>query len=269
MPCSKILAGATALGLLAATTITPAAAEDRYAGETIRIVINLGAGGSTGVMAQLFANHWQQHIPGTPNFIVQPVTGGAQMAGIIEARNARPDGLTLAWVSWSGPTRAIGPAAQNVDWSAFDVIAGMGVPTMAYMRNDVGGGVTGPQDLVGLEGLRLGGYRPGSYLDLIGRMSLDLLGVDYAYTTGFGDGSSIVAALQRDEVNIHVTPAGNYFGGIEDNVVNAGIGVPLWYYELAGADGNPVGLEGFGDMPSFRAVAEEITGAPPSGPSTR
>ncbi|PTW99052.1 hypothetical protein [Pararhodobacter aggregans] len=263
MPRTTVLAGLAALTLGA----PPALAEDRYEGETIRIVINLGAGGSTGVMAQLFANHWADHIPGNPDFIVQPVTGGAQMAGIIEARNARPDGLTLAWVSWSGPTRAIGPASQNVDWSDFEVIAGMGVPTMAYMRNDVGGAtVTGPADLPGLSGLQLGGYRPGSYLDLIGRMSLDLLGIEYGYTTGFGDGSSIVAALQRDEVNFHVTPAGNYFGGIEDNVVGAGIGLPLWYYELAGPDGQPVGLEGFGDMPSFRSVVEDLTGAPPEGP---
>ena len=256
-----IAAGVAACALGASS----AAAQDRYDGETVRIIINLGAGGSTGVMAQLFANHWAEHIPGNPDFVVQPVTGGAQMKGIIEARNARPDGLTAAWVAWSGPTRAIGPASQRIDWSDFEVIAGLGVPSMAYMRNDVGGGVSGPADLVGLEGIRIGGYRPGSYLDLTARMSLDLLGVDYGYTTGFGGGSNIVGALQRGEVNLHVTPAANYFGGIEDNVVGAGMGLPLWYYELPGPDGEPVASDEFEGMPSFREVAEEITGAPPSG----
>lgn len=259
---TMLVASVAALTLAAQT---PARAQTDYEGENVRIVINLGAGGSTGVMSQLFANHWKGHIEGSPNFVVQPVTGGAQMKGIIEARNARPDGLTIAWVAWSGPTRAIGPASQNIDWSDFDVIAGLGVPQMAYMRNDVGEGVSGPGDLVGLEGVKIGGYRPGSYLDLTARMSLDLLGVDYEYTTGFGDGSSIVAALQRNEVNFHVTPAANYFGGIEDNVVEAGMGLPLWYYELPGPDGEPVASDQFEGMKSFREVAEEITGAPPSG----
>lgn len=245
--------------------MAPVQAQDRYQGETIRIIINLGAGGSTGVLAQLFANHWKRNIPGNPDIIVQPVTGGAQMAGIVAAQNARPDGLTVGWVAWSGPTRAIGPESQNIDASRFEVIAGMGVPSMAYMRNDVGGGVSGPQDLIGLQGVRIGGYNPISYLDLSARLALEILGVDYEYTTGFGDGSSIVAALQREEVNFHVTPAGNYFGGIEDNIINAGIGVPLWYYELPGPDGEDVYAETFGDIPTFSSVVEDLTGAPPSG----
>ncbi|QDC08617.1 hypothetical protein FHY55_04895 [Oceanicola sp. D3] len=252
-------AGGLAAGLALAT---PAAAEASYEGETVTVIINLGAGGSTGVMAQLFANHWKEKLTGNPDFVVTPVTGGAQMKGIIEAQNARPDGTTTAWVAWSGPTRAIGPAAQRVDWSKFDVIAGMGVPSMAYMRNDVGGGVSSVDDLKGLEGIRIGGYRPGSYLDLTARISLDILGIPHDYTTGFGGGSKIVAALQRDEVNFHVTPAGNYFGGIEDNVVGEGIGLPLWYYELEGAETG----DAFGDMPSFASVAQDMTGQAPSGP---
>lgn len=257
-----LAAGVAALTMAA---LPVAQAQTDYEGENVRIIINLGAGGSTGVMSQLFANHWKEHIEGNPTFVVQPVTGGAQMKGIIEARNARPDGLTMAWVAWSGPTRAIGPASQNVDWSDFDVIAGLGVPQMAYMRNDVGGGVSEPEDLVDLDGIHIGGYRPGSYLDLTARMSLDLLGVNYDYTTGFGGGSNIVAALQRDEINFHVTPAANYFGGIEDNVVEAGIGLPLWYYELPGPDGEPVANNQFEGMPTFRQVAEDITGEQPSG----
>ncbi len=257
---------AAGVAVLTMAVQTPVHAKDKYEGENVRIVINLGAGGSTGVMAQLFANHWKEHIPGDPNFVVQPVTGGAQMKGIIEARNARPDGFTIAWVAWSGPTRAIGPKSQNVDWSDFEVIAGVGVPQMAYMRNDVGDGVSGYEDLVGLQGVHIGGYRPGSYLDLTARMSLDLLGVDYDYTTGFGGGSKIVAALQRDEVNFHVTPAANYFGGIEDNVVEAGMGLPLWYYELTGSDGKPSQNDQFEGISTFRQVAETITGSPPSGP---
>lgn len=253
-----VAAGALVVGLGLAT----AQAAETYEDETVKIIINLGAGGSTGVMAQLFANHWKNHIPGNPDFVVQPVTGGAQMKGIAAARGARPDGLTLGWVAWSGPTRAIGPAGQNVDWSDFDVIAGLGVPSMAYMRKDVGDGVSSAADLKDLAGVRIGGYRPGSYLDLTARMSLDLLGLDHDYTTGFRGGSKIVAALQRDEVNFHVTPAANYFGSIKENVVDAGTGVPLWYYEL---DGSNTG-ELFGDVPSFRQVAEDLTGAAPSGP---
>ncbi|WP_275569723.1 hypothetical protein [Psychromarinibacter sediminicola] len=258
--------------LIAATSAAlalagPAAAQQDYEGETVRVIINLSAGGSTGVMAQNFANHWKEHIAGNPDFVIQPVTGGGQMKGIIEARNARPDGLTVAWVAWSGPTRAIGPASQNVDWSEFDVIAGMGVPSMAYGRRDIGDGISSAADLAGAEGVHIGGYRPGSYLDLTARMSLDILGIEYGYTTGFRGGSNIVAALQRDEVNFHVTPAANYFGGIEANVVEEGTGLPLWYYPLTDADGTIVAEDSFGDIPTFTEVAEEITGEAPSGPA--
>lgn len=260
----RILAATAALAMSAAGAT---AQDDFYDGKDVTIIINLSAGGSTGVMAQLFSRHWSKHIPGNPNFVVQPVTGGGQMQGIIQAQRARPDGLTLGWVSWSASTRELGPPEQQIDWANFDAIAGMGAQAMAYMRRDVGSGVETAEDIVDVEGVRIGGYRPGSYLDLIARLSLDMLGVEHGYTTGFGGGSNITAAMQREEINLHVTPAANYFSGLEENIVETGIGLPLWYYPLTGADGMPVvEPEVFGDIRPFNEVHESIMGEAPSGP---
>lgn len=253
---------ALALGL----SMPAAQAEDFYEGETVNIIINLGAGGSTGVMAQLFSQYWSKHIPGNPQFIVTPVEGGGQLRGITQVRNSRPDGLTIGWVSWSAPTRQIGPASQQVDWSEFAVIAGMGAQGLAYMREDVPPGIEKPEDILKAEGVQIGGYRPGSYLDLLARMSLDILGVDYGYTTGFGGGAKIMAALQRNEVNFAAAPAANYFGSIEANVVEEGIGLPLWYYPFTGEDGELAEDPAFGDIRPFHEVVESATGKPPSGP---
>ena len=250
--------GAAAVALLA----TPAKADDYFDGKAVKVIVNLSAGGSTGVMAQLFSRYWHKHLPGHPDFVVQPVTGGAQTKGIVTARTARPDGLTVAWVAWSGATRAIGPESQRIDWTQFDVIAGVGVPSLAYMRKDVPPGLSKPEDIAKADGVHIGGYRAGSYLDLTARMSLDLLGVKYKYTTGFKGGSNIEAALQRNEVNLHVTPAANYFGRTKANVVDTGTALALWWYPITGmaADKTFDGVETFAD------VAKKITGKAPSGP---
>lgn len=262
---ARLLAAGTAAMTLALSP-AQAKAQDSFEGETIRVIINLGAGGATGVMAQLVSRYWSDHLEGNPDFVVDSVTGGGQLRGIIEARNAAPDGRTLAFVSWSAPTRRIGPPEQDIDWSQFDVIGGMGAQAMTYMRRDVGTGVERPEDIVEVEGVRIGGYRPGSYLDLMARLSLDLLEVEHDYTTGFGGGADIVAALQRDEVNLHTGPAANYFGSIEENVVEEGIGIPMWYFPLTGPDGAPQLDEAFGDIPSFHELYETLKGEAPSGP---
>jgi tripartite-type tricarboxylate transporter receptor subunit TctC len=257
-----ILAASASTMLLA----TPAAyADDFYKGKTIDLVINLGAGGSTGVMAQLFSQYWSKHIPGNPQFVVTPVTGGAQLQGITAVKNARPDGLTVGWLVWSAGTRQIGPDSQKVDWSAFDPVAGVGAQWVAYMRRDVEPGMSAPEDIANAKGVQIGGYRPGSELDLLARMSLDLLGVEYGYTTGFKGGAEIVAAMQRDEINFAAAPAGNYFSNIKSNVVDEGIGLPLWYFALTGDTGELAADPTFGEIPSFDTVYRNVKGEAPSG----
>jgi len=258
----KLLTMATVLVLLVST----ANAEDFYKGKTVKLVINLSAGGSTGVMAQLFSRYWSKHTADNPQFVVQPVAGGGQLKGIRHVLNARPDGLTLGWLAWGAATRRIGPKSQQVDWSKFDIIAGAGALGMAYVRKDVEPGINKAEDIAKAKGVKIGGYRPGSFLDLQARMTLELLGVDYTYTTGFKGGAKIVAALMRKEINFHSVPAANYFGRIDKNVVETGIGIPLWYYATTGANGNLTPNPAFGDIKPFHEVFKNITGKYPSGP---
>jgi len=256
-----------AAAIVSALSVTAAHADDYYKDKTVTIIINLGAGGSTGVIAQLFSRYWSKYIPGNPQFVVKPVTGGEQLKGIRFVKTARPDGLTVGWLSWSAATRRIGPPDQQVNWSDFDIIAGVGAQAMAYMRKDVAPGIAKPEDITKTTGgVKIGGYSPRSFLDLEARMSLDLLGVKYNYTTGFRGGAKIVAALQRNEINFHNVPAANYFGSIDKNVVETGIGLPLWYYASSDEHGNAILNPAFGDIRPFREVVKAATGKAPSGP---
>src|SRR5690606_29842349 len=96
---------------------------------------------------------------------------------------------------------------------------------------------------------------------------LDILGVEHNYVTGFGGGAPILAAIERGEANLAATPAANYFGSIDKNFVDRGLGLPLWYYALTGEDGEiQLDPETFGDIRPFHEVVESATGSPPSGP---
>jgi hypothetical protein len=239
---------------------------DFYEGKTVNIVINIGGGGSTEVMAQLLSPYWREYIPGNPKFVVTPVVGDDMLSGITHVRNSRPDGLTLGLVAWSAATRQIGPASQRVDWNQFEVIAGLGSQAVAYMRSDVPPGITKPEDVLKAERLQIAGYQPGSQFDLLARMSLDILGVRHGYTTGLGGGTKIIAALQRNEVNFSAAPVSAYFANVEPNVVKEGIGLPLWYYAFTDENGELVNDPAFGDIRPFHEVVESATGKPPSGP---
>ena len=64
--------------LLAAFSISgPAAAQDYFAGKTLRIIVGLEAGGTVDTMARLFLTHLGRHIPGNPAIVLKTMLGGS------------------------------------------------------------------------------------------------------------------------------------------------------------------------------------------------
>lgn len=266
---------ATAIGALAFAVGGPAAAqEDFYSGKTITMIINIGAGGATGIQAQLFAKHWEKYVPGKPNIVVQEVAGGANLKGIQQvARGARRDGLTVGWLVGVGGINLLGPETLRVPATQFSnaVIAGIGTNVVAYARKGAGSGLQKASDIIKAGTVKLGGLRATSTNDLAGRLSLDLLGVKHDYVLGYKSGAEMNAALLRGEIDVVVTPADSYLGRIEATTIKEGQAIPLWYFAAEDGGGKPIrhaALEAVGVRP-FQDVYREITGKAPSSVAWR
>jgi len=65
------------LALAALSVPQPAAAQDFYAGKTLKIVVGLEAGGTVDAAARLFAPHLRKHIPGHPTIVIQNMPSAA------------------------------------------------------------------------------------------------------------------------------------------------------------------------------------------------
>ena len=267
---APIRAGLAALAIGLAGIAPAVAQSDFYAGKTIKMILNIGAGGATGIQARLFADNWKKHMAGGPDIIVEPVPGGANMKGVFQVEKAsRPDGLTVGWLVGVGGVSLLGPPETRISPAPFkdSVIAGISSNIVVYARKGIGSGIKSPADIVKVGKVKLGGLRPASSNDLVGRFALQALGVKYDYVTGYKGGADINAALLRKEVDVAVTPAASYLTRINRNTVTSGLGIPLWYYAGTKADGTIIhneALEKAGVKP-FRDVYREIKGKAPSG----
>ena len=67
------------LGLGSALVVTPATAQDFYAGKTLTVIAGSGVGGGFDLYARTVARHIVKHLPGKPNAIVQNMPGAGSM----------------------------------------------------------------------------------------------------------------------------------------------------------------------------------------------
>lgn len=103
------------LDALAARPIDGARAQDFYRGKTLRIITGSSLGGGFDVEARLLARHLSRHIPGSPRVVVDNTPGaGGLLAANLLARQVRPDGLTLGYLTLALPMAQLmrNPAAQ-------------------------------------------------------------------------------------------------------------------------------------------------------------
>ena len=112
-----------------------------YEGKTVRIVVGFSPGGTYDLWARLMAHHMSKHVPGSPSFVVQNMTGGGSMIAANYVYNvAKPDGLTLGLVT---PAlyieQLLGRKEVQFDWPKFSYV---GSPERTarifYIRADSG-----------------------------------------------------------------------------------------------------------------------------------
>ena len=190
-----------ALFFLACTSTIQAQAPF-YQGKTIRIVTGFTPGDVDDQWPRLIGQVVGKYIPGNPNFVVQNMTGaGSMVAANYVYGVAKPDGLTLGWIS---PglyiDQLIGRKEIQFDWTKFSWI---GSPVQSnhqmYMRTDT------PYKTI--EDIRQATEPPKCGTTGLGNMGYyvpklleEALGLKLKIVTGYQGGSEIDLGVQRGEI---------------------------------------------------------------------
>jgi tripartite-type tricarboxylate transporter receptor subunit TctC len=237
-----------------------------YQGKTLNIVINFGPGGPTDIESRIFARHLSKHIPGRPNVTVQNMGGGGGLIAVnYIGEVAKPDGFTAAYFTGSLFQHQIKDPALRVDIGKFGFITGVHGVTVSYVRADVPPGIKKPMDFLKAQKFRAAGLGISSSKDVRFRLSFDLLGLKYAYVTGYNNSSDARLAVQRNEAQYHDETLPSYRSQVEPQMVKTGMVTPLYYTDLVAPSGEVLVSRDVPELMPFSHFYKEAFGKPPSG----
>ena len=239
-----------------------------YEGKTIEILVGFNPGGGTDTNARILNKYLSKHIEGNPNVIVQNVPGGGGVRALNQTFEAvKPDGNTvlLAPISLLKPLLDVPGVRYELD--KFEVIGGFDSgPIMQFARTDlIPEGLKIAADILQAQEIKLGGIAVTSSLDLMPRLALNALGVEYRYVPGYGNENTVRNAIQTSEVNFFGGTFSGYKSAVIPTLIEPGIVAPLWQFPYAKADGTYPRSEFAQDIPTFMEVYEQINGNPPTG----
>lgn len=263
----RMTAATIALGA-GMTVATGVAAQDTpyFEGKTIRVIVGLRAGGTADTFIRTFSDYWQKYIPGSPTIVVENMPGSGNLLATNHIYEAvEPDGTTLVYGPWNPAAQALGNPELRADYSEMEYLGAASDIRVTYMRNDVPPGLDEPKDLANVESFNLGGNGPSDFVDLMGRMSLDLLGVEHNYVTGYSGGSALYAAMLADEIQMANTSYGTLVTRSADFIAPGGDGIPVYYFCSRDASGEFQRFDLDLDIPCFVDLYQEIHGEMPSG----
>ena len=234
-----------------------------YSGKTITIYIGRGPGSGTDLALRTFIRFWQEHIPGNPTMVVRNIPGG----GGTRVWNygyelADPDGLNILFSPFSGTAEILGLPGLRAEFEHMPLIGGLKSPNMVYVRTEK---VPNIEQLLSARGLKYAGQNPAHHYDILGRMALDMLGVDYEYITGFSGANEVFNAVRRGEVDMQTAGLTLYRFSIEGPMVQTGQALSLWHNPRVDQAGNLLNEEAAAGIPSFVDVYTQLKGQAPSG----
>ncbi len=191
-----------ALGFLFFLLVAPAAADDFYAGKSIRFVVGAPAGGGYDTYTRSIARHLGKHIPGHPTMVIDNMDGaGSLIAANYTYNKAEPDGLTVGvWISGQIIRGALGDHSIKFDGRKFGWIGAPsnGSPTCAIM------GFTGLKTwddvLHSKRPIKMGGVRAGTSYTDVPHILNKVAGTHFDVISGYAGTSPVRMAMQRHEV---------------------------------------------------------------------
>jgi tripartite-type tricarboxylate transporter receptor subunit TctC len=181
---------------------------DFYRGRQVSLIVGYGTGGGYDVYGRLMARHLGRHILGQPSVVVQNMPG----AGSLRAANhlyttAPKDGTAIATFGRDMPLIGIIGHNTNVRFDArkFTWLGSSSSYAndayMLFVRKDAA--VTSIADArrPGGAPLILGGTGEGSTGNDVPILLRDALGLNIKLITGYPDGSAIILAVDRKELD--------------------------------------------------------------------
>ncbi len=191
---------------LALGAALPAAAwaqANYYEGKTIAVVIG-ASGGSLEIAARIVARHLGKHIPGSPNVIVQNMTGAAHLVATNHVYNvAKPDGLTLLAANPSvGIAQLTKVEAARFDLRRFQWLGSSGADGVALsIRSDLPYKTWDELKKADRE-LVVGTTGPGSNAHDFPLLLKEFAGAKFRLVAGYPANADILLAIERKEVDV-------------------------------------------------------------------
>lgn len=239
------------------------AEEDYYAGKTIVVYVGRPPGSGADLAVRSFVRFWQDLIPGQPTMVVKNVPGGGgSRVWNLGWDNRNLDGLEIYFSPISGVAEIVQQEGLRADLSRMPLIGAQMSPNLTFARTER---LKRADDLPNVKGLKFGGQAPAHRFSILGRLTLDILQVEYRNVTGFQGASDVFNAVRRKEVDIQTAPLNFYRFTVEPTVVKDGEVIPLWYNPVIDENGEIVPLAAVGNIPSFIEYYETVKGKAPAG----
>jgi tripartite-type tricarboxylate transporter receptor subunit TctC len=239
------------------------AEKDFYAGKTVIVYVGRPPGSGADLAVRSFVRFWQKHIPGQPTMVVKNVPGGGgSRVWNLAWDKKNPNDLEIFFSPISGTAVIVEQKGLRADLSKMPLIGALMSPNMTFARTDR---LHKAEDLMNVKGLKFAGQAPAHRFSILGRLTLDILGVEYRNVTGFRGSSDVFNAIRRKEVDIQTGPLNFYRFTVEPNAVRNGEVIPLWYNPIIDEKGEITPLPAAGDIPSFIEFYQSVKGEAPAG----
>ena len=253
-----------AMGATAALALSAgmAKADDFYAGQTIRIVIPVSAGGGTDTFGRLIAGHLGAHVPGNPTVVAENVTGAGGLLGSNEFARADADGLTLLTASGHLNLRAF-LGLEGLELDLADLTPVVAAPMGHITAIHANAGITDPMQLGEMTGRVTKGITdPVGLIESI--VALEMMGIDYRAVPGFGGRGDTRLAFERGEITINTQSTPAFMARVVP-LIEEGTAITGYAIGFIDAEGNPMRDPAAPDIMTAPELYEAIHGEMPSG----
>ncbi len=237
-----------------------------FAGQTVTMLLNNGAGGPTDVEARIVARHLQKYLQGATAVIIRNVPGAGGNIGANQLGEAiGRDRLMVGYLTWNPVTQIIGEPTLHVRYENFKFIAGVRQTTLVYARKDTAPGINKPADIAKAKPFRMGAMGPASQGTIRLRLALDLLGLKFETIPGYKGVRDIEFALRAGDVQVTNNSLPGYFTSVKPALIDTGIAIPLYQYDVVPTE--PSRAQDLPDVPSYLELYKDVFGknAMPSG----
>lgn len=177
-------------------------AEEFYKGKTITFVVGTAAGGGFDTYTRIIARHIVKKIPGSPNAIVNNMTGaGTLIAANYLYRSAKPDGLTIGLFSGSMIVKHIlGEKGVEFDGKKFGWLGTPAPERHTCVLTEKSGVKTLDDWVRSKEPMRMGSLGPGNATSAVPQAIRTTLGLPIKVIEGYKGTSDIRLAAESGEL---------------------------------------------------------------------